>query len=30
MGKMVAEEQNRIKLLIAKFAEMMKLAGVTS
>lgn len=28
MNKLVSEEQNRIKLLVAKFAELMKLAGV--
>ena len=30
MNKLVTEEQNRTKLLIAKFAEMMQLAGVST
>ena len=29
MNRLVSEEQNRIKLLVAKFAELMQLAGVS-
>ena len=29
MNRLVTEEQNRIKLLVAKFSEMMQLAGVS-